>query len=557
MEPAAARQLLDTFDPAAIADPSLRAACVALMSLVEHLLAENASQRQEIQRLHDEIRRLKGEHGRPTPSGRAPVQPVAPDRSSEAERRTRKPRQKAAKLPLLAITRTVLLPPPADLPPDAIFKGTERVVVQDLLLRTEVICFEKPVFYAPSTGRSYRAVVPPGYEGAFGPGIKTFVLAQNHECHVTFRLIHRCLQQVGISISRGEVSHLATAGADRFQAEARAVLAAGLASSPWQHLDSTGTKVNGQPGACHVLSNPLFTYYHTTPGQDRQSVLDVLRGGAPRQYRLDGVAFALLAEHPVPVRVLRALAALPGDTTWSEVEFAVRLDQLGPRLGVQARKWIRDAAAVAAYRADPDWPVVQCLVCDDASVFRGLTPEVALCWIHDGRHYKTLVPQFTCYRRALARFRKQYWAFYRELLAYRDAPTPREAVRLEARFDRLFSTETLYAELNRCIRRTRENKAKLLRVLIHPELPLHNNPAELAARRRVRKRDASFGPRSEAGRRAWDTCQSLAATTAQLGIRFWEYLHDRITQAGKIPPLAEVIAARAPQLRLGYSWDTS
>jgi hypothetical protein len=33
-------------------------------------------------------------------------------------------------------------------------------------------------------------------------------------------------------------------------------------------------------------------------------------------------------------------------------------------------------------------------------------------------------------------------------------------------------------------------------VLEHPELPLHNNPAELGARQRVRKRHISFGPRS-------------------------------------------------------------
>ncbi len=36
-------------------------------------------------------------------------------------------------------------------------------------------------------------------------------------------------------------------------------------------------------------------------------------------------------------------------------------------------------------------------------------------------------------------------------------------------------------------------------VLAHPEIPLHNNPAELGARARVRKRDVSFGPRTREG----------------------------------------------------------
>ena len=41
---------------------------------------------------------------------------------------------------------------------------------------------------------------------------------------------------------------------------------------------------------------------------------------------------------------------------------------------------------------------------------------------------------------------------------------------------------------------------------------------ELAARRRVRKRDVRFGPQSRAGARAWDRFQTIAATAAKLGV---------------------------------------
>jgi hypothetical protein len=34
----------------------------------------------------------------------------------------------------------------------------------------------------------------------------------------------------------------------------------------------------------------------------------------------------------------------------------------------------------------------------------------------------------------------------------------------------------------------------------------------LGVRRRVRKRDVSFGPRTEAGRQAWDTFQTLVVS---------------------------------------------
>jgi hypothetical protein len=63
-------------------------------------------------------------------------------------------------------------------------------------------------------------------------------------------------------------------------------------------------------------------------------------------------------------------------------------------------------------------------------------------------------------------------------------------------------------------------KKALLLVLEYPELPLHNNASELGIRRRVRKRDVSFGPRSEAGKRAWDTFMTLAETARKLGDSF-------------------------------------
>jgi hypothetical protein len=47
---------------------------------------------------------------------------------------------------------------------------------------------------------------------------------------------------------------------------------------------------------------------------------------------------------------------------------------------------------VAAYHAQLEFPVIQLLVCDDAPQFNWLTAELALCWVHEGRHYKKLAP---------------------------------------------------------------------------------------------------------------------------------------------------------------------
>jgi hypothetical protein len=71
------------------------------------------------------------------------------------------------------------------------------------------------------------------------------------------------LHTVGTHISAGQLSDLLIQDQEQFHAERAAVVRAGLPSSPWQHLDSTGTRVDGENQRCHVLCNPLHTAYCT------------------------------------------------------------------------------------------------------------------------------------------------------------------------------------------------------------------------------------------------------------------------------------------------------
>ena len=202
-------------------------------------------------------------------------------------------------------------------------------------------------------------------------------------------------------------------------------------------------------------------------------------------------------------------------------------------------------------------PVARTLLGDDARQFDAVTDERALCWVHDGRHYAKLTPMFEPFQKELERFQDRYWAYYNELRAYRLSPTAKEAARLDKAFDELFSTVAEYEDLAARIRKTRENKAELLLVLRHPELPLHNNDSELTVRQRKRKQDVSFGPRTAAGARAWDTMQSVVATAKKLGVNIYEYLADRVTGRRAVPRLADVIRQRAAELNLGASWSTA
>ena len=538
-----------------IADPTARRVLRVLLNLVEEQQAELERLRAENQQLRDELARLQGGSGRPTirPQARRP-DPAA--HSSERERRVPTPRQPRSKVAELVIHRIESCEvDPGRLPPDAQFKGYEDVIVQDLRLEPANVCFRKAKWYSPATGKTSLAALPPGYHGQFGPGVKALVLALSYAGEMSEPKLLGFLRSLGVQVADGTLAGWLIHEQDAFHAEAAAVTDAGLASSPWQHLDDTATRVDGRNRHCFVLGNPLFTRYLTLPGKDRLTVVDVLRDGRPRAFLLNAAAQTRLDDLKLAARTRQALTAFPRQTVVDEATLAAWLRDRLPGLGQQAEKAIRETLAVAAYQASRDGPVVRLLVGDDAGQWAGVTAEGrALCWVHAGRHFKQLTPCVPQHRELLAAFLTRFWAYYRDLLAYRDQPSPAEAARLEQVFDTLFATETGYRGLDTRIAATRANKAELLVVLAHPEVPLHNNPAELGARQRVRKRDVSFGPRSEAGATAWDTFQTLVATAAKLGVSFSHYVRDRVTEANALPALADLIAARAATLHLGASW---
>ena len=549
--------MLEELDLHSIADEPARALVSRLLNLLEDVRADLRAAQVEIQRLHNEINRLKGEQGQPTIKPNTP-QPPPKDLSSEQERRTPKAWSKGRKTDRIPIDREqVVAVDPARLPPDAVFKGYEDVVVQDVLFRTDNVLFQKEKFYSPSQHTTYLASLPQGYSGQFGPGIKSLVLVLYFGAQMSEPKVAELLRSVGVQISDGQVSNLLIKGQVPFHAEKEALYQAGLASSPWQHLDDTSTRVNGQNGYCHIVCNPLYTAYFTTAAKDRLTIIDVLTNHRPRRFLVNAEALGFMEVCGLSAVRRQQVEHLPSGTIVDEATMQALLEEHLPGVGPQQRKWILDATAVAAYHAEVEFPVVRLLVCDDAPQFTLVTEELALCWVHEGRHYKKLLPSIPYHQTRLEAFVQCFWTYYDQLLAYREQPTPAEATRLAEEFETLFATVTGYHALDERIAKTRTKKACLLMVLSHPEIPLHNNPAELGARVRVRKRDVSFGPRTREGANAWDTFMTLAETATKLGVSFYHYIHDRVSGAYQMSALADLIAERAKDLNLGASWDTS
>jgi hypothetical protein len=432
--------------------------------VVEGLASDNRDLREENQRLRDEINRLKGEQGKPKIKPNRPTSPPrATNHSSERERHTGQARKKNRKVERIVVNREeVLKVDPARLPADAEFKGYDDVIVQDIKIETDNVLFHKEKFYSKSEREAYLAELPHGYTGQFGPGVKALTVVLYHAANMSEPKVREFFEFVGLHISEGEVSNLLIKDQDEFHAEKEAVYAAGLRSSPWQHIDETSTRVKGVNEHCHTVCNPLYTAYVTTDKKDRLAVLEALLNGRTLTFQLNTEAYTWLEPVGLPASALTALQQLPQDQVLSEAEFTRRLAVALPTLGSQARRRVFEAAAVAAYHAQQDFPIVDLLLCDDADQFKRLTGELALCWVHDARHYKKLNPVVPSHRKLLDDFMGRYWDLYNALLNYRQAPTPEEAVRRSQQFDGLFATTTGYADLDARIAKTQAKKDALL-----------------------------------------------------------------------------------------------
>lgn len=538
--------MLTGFDPKQIQDlDGARQAIVMLLNLVEELKSENEALREEGQRLRDENNRLKGEQGQPdVKPGKKPQQG---DHSSEQERRRSRTWRKGSKVDQVKIDREeVLKIDPEQLPPDAEFKGHEAVVVQDIQVKTDNVRFLKEKFYSASERQTYLASLPAGYVGQFGPGLRSLVITLYYASGMTEPKIIEFLSHFGLSISEGQVSNLLTKGQQGWHTEKDEIYKAGLESSSWQHIDDTSTRVNGQNHYCHVIGNPLYTAYFTRPRKDRLTIIEILQNRSEPQFLLNEQTAGWLERFGVPHWVQQVMAQWPDHQLLSDDQFEALVNTHLQRLNDQQQARVFEAAALSAYQSQTALPIVPLLLSDDAPQFKEVTAEQALCWIHEGRHYKKLSPYLDCHRQLLDQFQTEFWNFYHNLQRYRASPSADQAGQLSHEFETLFSTVTGYERLDKRIAKTKAKKDQLLRVLQHPEIPLHNNPAELAARQRVRKRDISFGPRTADGVAAWDTFMTLAATAKKLNVNFFAYIYDRLAGLYALPSLAEIIKQLSP-----------
>ena len=508
-----------------------------LSNLVEALHRENLALKTENQRLKDEINRLKGQKGKPNIKPKSSIKKNEPNKKLKPKKKWKK----QSKLNRVKIDDTEVIKYEGSLPDDAQYKGYRNVVVQDIVIKTNNIEFKLERYYSPSEGKAYEAPMPDYVDGEFGAGLKSWVLFWYFHSRIPENRIQQMLSDIGIIISAGEISNIIVKDHDSFHQEKTDIIKAGIQSLPYQHIDDTGARVKGTNQYFTVLCNDYFSAFFTNPKKDRLTVIGILSQKEELSFLINPYTISFLEERKLKAQVLSSLKPFLKMGVMTREKFEKELNLLIPDLKDRHRTMILEAAAISAYQENHASPAIHRLVCDDAKQFYDITTLRALCWVHEERHYKKLVPFLPDHQKLVGGFRSKIWDYYYELTKYKKNPHEEEKIRLSNLFDEIFSTKTGYDDLDYRIQMTKKKKDSLLVVLDYPDTPLHNNPAELALRMYVIKRKISFGTRSDDGTKSWETFFSIMDTCFKLGINFRHYLYDRISNQNKMPSLSSLI----------------
>ena len=185
-----------------------------LYDLIQEQAATIQKQAEEIQLLKDEIARLKNQPPRPKirPSR---ISRKSKMKRSKSKRTGSKKNSKTSELTVHHIQKIE----PENVHEGSTLKYYKKYMTQDIKLEPFNTLYKIKVYETPD-GKLISGKLPAYLLGThFGDHLRCFILYQYHHCHVTQPLLLEQLHELGIDISRGQLSHSITRGKNDFHQE--------------------------------------------------------------------------------------------------------------------------------------------------------------------------------------------------------------------------------------------------------------------------------------------------------------------------------------------------
>ena len=501
--------------------------------------------KEKVVQLENELAELKKGNKKPVfpkksdKSGKKNDQSKADDKRAGSSKRSKKGELKVDRVERVK---------PNNLPKGSKLKRTRTVVIQDIVFHSQNTQYILEQWEAPD-GTVFSASLPKGVAiGSFGIDLHEYIISQYHQCQVTEPLIREQLLERGVDISVGQIHNILTDNKEIFHDEKDEILKAGLEVSSWIQTDDTGARHQGKTGYCTHIGNEYFAWFSSTDSKSRTNFLTILHSALHGGYKIDSLALDYMKQDELPKKILNRLSNSIKTDFRSLEDLEAWLSDFGI---TRARhlKIVREAVLFSgAVAAGLGTDLI--ILSDDAGQFNIPLLSHALCWVHEARHIKKLLPLTEDGKKAQNKALDDIWGYYRELKDYWNHPSDAEKEALQAKFDEIFKCETCFASFNLAMSRISKKKDELLMILECPTLPGHNNASEGDIREFVKRRKMSGGTRSASGRQCRDTFASIKKTCRKLGVSFCKLVKDRLSGTNSIPALSQLIREKASENRL-------
>ena len=396
--------------------------------------------------LQDEINRLKGEKSKPK---------IKPANTKDLNPPAKKPRKKKAKKTDLEIDETIEVDvDKSELPDDAKFVGTRDVVIQEIVLKRRNLKFVIKRYYSKELGKTFEGNVPEEFKGReFAPQLISFVLYQFYKNRVPHKKILDQLKDFGIEMSDGTLCSILNDLDEGFKDDLSSARSAAFNKCSQAHIDDSGARLSGINGYTFSVSNNYFTQFTTTFEKNRWAVVGRSFGGV-QKFLIDQEAISYIAKTARRAKLINVFYKLEG-MSFTRKEFDQKLDEI-ISFGVSKRQFdiVRTACAMSALRNNQLGPPVRFLISDDAPNFSGLIKNHQLCWVHEIRIYKKMIPYFGECSTIIDKVIDEWRKFYRLMKVFQNNPTQKLRKRIRSEFDRICSTKTMVAKINDQLDRT-------------------------------------------------------------------------------------------------------